>query len=154
MKIAVGIRRAVGGDEQLCAVKVRGVNRSELNLNRPLVQAGRRFGDNRSFFCSYMPLDAAGMRTRAAAGKVLGRLGFVGFNGRFVVCGGFAFNERDRTGRTLRQAVAEPVAIIVAQQFSFAVDHADRSFMAGLGARAAAVALIFVYMNNLSDHCS
>ena len=40
----IGVGGAVGGDEQLCAVKIRRVYRHELYLNRPLAQSALHFG--------------------------------------------------------------------------------------------------------------
>ena len=40
----IGVGGAVGGDEQLCAVKIRRVYRHELYLNRPLAQSALHSG--------------------------------------------------------------------------------------------------------------
>ena len=82
----------------------------------------------------------------------LGLRGFVRLNGSFIVRGGFALHERDRAGGAGGQAVAEAVAVVVAHQFGFAVDHCDGAFVACRRARAAAVAFFFVDVNDFPDH--
>lgn len=50
------------------------------------------------------------------------------------------------------QAVAETVAVIVAQELGLAIHDADGTLMAGRRARAAAVALFFVNVDDFADH--
>jgi hypothetical protein len=72
-----------------------------------------------------------------------------------VVCRGLAFLEADRPGRTGREAIPEPVAVVVPQKPRFPVDHTDRALVAGCRAESAPVAKAFVYLDNLSLHrCS
>ena len=79
-------------------------------------------------------------------------LGEVGFYRRLIVCECILFDEADRAGWTGRQSVALTIAVIVAQQLGLAVYHADRALMAGLGSETAAVAFLFVDLNNSSFH--
>jgi hypothetical protein len=65
----------------------------------------------------------------------------------------FPFLEADGSGRTRGQAVAEAVAVVLADQPGFSVDHPDRALVAGLGAKSAAVAFLFVYFYYFTDHC-
>ncbi|MPM99744.1 hypothetical protein SDC9_146938 [bioreactor metagenome] len=69
-----------------------------------------------------------------------------------VIGGGFAFDQLDRTARTLAQAGAESVAEEVADQAGFAVDHLDRAFGAVRNAVAAAVAERLVDFDDFSFH--
>ena len=39
MEISIGVGRAVGGDQQLCPIKIGGVDRDQLDLDGPLAQA-------------------------------------------------------------------------------------------------------------------
>ncbi len=73
-------------------------------------------------------------------------------HGLFVVCGGLALDDFDRTGRTLRQAVAHAVAVVVLDEFCLAAHHRNRTLMAGVRAQPASVALRLVNLDNLSFH--
>ena len=73
--------------------------------------------------------------------------------GFLVVCRSLALRERDRPRRTSRQAVAEPVAVIVAEKLGLAIGvKPDRSLVARVHARPASVAFFFVYVNYSSYH--
>ena len=74
------------------------------------------------------------------------------FDRRLIVCECILFDEADRAGWTGRQAVAQTIAVIIAQELGLAVYHADRAFVAGLGTETAAVAFLFVDLNNSSFH--
>jgi hypothetical protein len=70
----------------------------------------------------------------------------------FIIYHGFPFLKRDGAGGADGQAVAQAVAVILACELSPAVDEPDSSFVAGVDAKAAAIALFTVYFYNLSDH--
>ena len=73
-------------------------------------------------------------------------------HGLLVIGGGLALYEGDRAGRARRKAVAQPVAVVVAQELRLSVHHADRALMARGGAGPAAVAAFLVDMNDPSFH--
>ena len=70
----------------------------------------------------------------------------VGLHGRLVIRRRFALDKMDGIHRAGGQAVAETIAVIVAQELGLAVHDAGRR------ARAAAVALFFVNVDDLTDH--
>lgn len=133
MEAGIGIRGAVGGDEQLCIFIIGRLDRDEFDLYRPLAQlrfcgGRRRCGGLGSSVRLQLPCLGA----RAAAGQgscifvflmSLDRLG--------IVCGGFPLHEADRVCRTGRKAVSQAVTVIVSQQTGFPVHHADCPFVAG-----------------------
>jgi hypothetical protein len=63
-----------------------------------------------------------------------------------------AFFKADCTGGAVWQAITETVTEVLPDQFSLPVHDVDRSLMTGAGAKAAAVALFFINMDNLTDH--
>ena len=79
-------------------------------------------------------------------------LPLVALDGRFVVCRSLALDERDGILRAARQAIAEPVAEIVAHELRLAVDNRDRPLMAGIGADTASGALVLIDFDNGSQH--
>ena len=87
VKGAVGVGGAVGSNEKITAVKVGRVDRSELDLNRPLAQFT---GDISSGGGGFRPADGPALAAGTAAGQGLvrgpGRLG--GQDRRMVVGGG------------------------------------------------------------------
>lgn len=91
---------------------------------------------------------------RAGTSGVYGLLlrGLRGLDGGLVVGGGLALFKRDGPGVTGGQTVAQPVAVVLAHELGLAVYEVDRALVAGIHARAAAVALLFVNMNDLPDH--
>ncbi len=73
---------------------------------------------------------------------------------RFFVKGrGFAFFDSDGALRTFAQAVAETVTVSFAYESRLAVHHLDRTLVAGVNAKPAAVALFLVDSDDLSTHC-
>ena len=75
------------------------------------------------------------------------------FFDRFGVVGGcLALDKGYRACGARGQAVAEPVAVVVAHELGFAVDHGYRALMAGGGASSAAVAFFFVNMDYSALH--
>jgi hypothetical protein len=99
------------------------------------------------------PPDGFGPGTGAAAQKLLALLYFGVFpDCLLVICRRLAFFETDGPCGARGEAIAEAVAVIVAQKLCLSVRHADRPFMAGFGAKAAAVAFIFIDFDNFSDH--
>ena len=152
----IGIRGAIRRDQQPRSVKIRCVFRHQLDLARPLPQLGRpRVRRGGGGVVRLGGVDGAHPRTGTAAvrmwrGRLLPLL--VGEHRRLVIRGGFAGGKGDGTGGTRRQAVAQPVAVIVAQQAGFAVHHADRALVTRRRASAAAVAFFFVDLNDLANH--
>jgi hypothetical protein len=73
-------------------------------------------------------------------------------DGLLIVGGSVTLFHGNGVGWAYGQAVPKPVAIVLAQERGLSVDHADRSLMTGAGAKAAAVALFFINMDNLTDH--
>ena len=156
MHVRVGIRRAVGRNEQLRAPEIRRVDRHEFDLARPLPELRRlRHGSLR--LRGLLTADTAHPAAGAAAG-VRGMCGLhllfalVGLHGRLVIRRRFALDKMDGIHRAGGQTVAEPVAVIVAQELGLAVHDADGALVAGRRARAAAVALFFVNVDDLTDH--
>ena len=154
--VRVGIRRAVGRNEQLRALKIRRVDRHELDLARPLAKL-RRQRRRRRCRGRLFTLEAVHLVAGAAAG-VRGMCGLhllfalVGLHGRLVIRRRFALDKMDGIHRAGGQAVAETIAVIVAQELGLAVHDADSPLVAGRRARAAAVALFFVNVDDLTDH--
>ena len=64
--------------------------------------------------------------------------------GVLVVSRSIAFFKRDGPRRTYGQAVAQAVAVIVADQLGFAVDYRDRALVARVCTQPAAVAFFFI----------
>ena len=69
-----------------------------------------------------------------------------------VIGGGFPLLKADGPCGALGQAVAKAVAEVLPHQPGLAIHHVDGALMAGLGAKTAAIAFFFVYMNDLSNH--
>ena len=88
---------------------------------------------------------AAGHAAVVAGGQVRG-------DGGLIVGSGFPLHETDGVGGAGWQAVAQPVAIVVAYQARLAVDHGDGALVARVDAQAAAGALVLVDVNNLAEH--
>ena len=132
MEVAVSVGSAVGGDEQIGTVKVRGVNGDELDLAGPLRKLTRHtLGLARRGGCTSP--DAFGLRSGTAAGEIPPR----SFQFRLAHCilvvgGRLAFLEGDCPRRTSGQAIAKAIAIILAGEYCLAVDHLNRALMAGL----------------------
>ena len=89
--------------------------------------------------------NAASRRAAVAGGQVCR-------HGSLVVGSGFPLDEGDGVGGAGRQAVAQPVAVVVAHQARLAVDHGDGTLVARVDAQAAAGALVLVDVNNLAEH--
>ena len=153
--VRVGIRRAVGRDEQLRATEIRRVDRHELDLARPLAEL-RRLCRRSHCLCRLLTLEAVHLVAGAAAGvrRCALRLLFahIRLHGRSIIGSRFALNKMDGIHRAGGQAVAETVAVIVAQELGLAVHDADGALVAGRRTRAAAVALFFVNVDDFADH--
>ena len=89
--------------------------------------------------------NAASRRAAVAGGQVCR-------HGSLVVGSSFPLDEGDGVGGAGWQAVAQPVAIVVAYQARLAVDHGDGALVACVDAQAAAGALVLVDVNNLAEH--
>ena len=156
MEIAVGVSCAIRRDEQVCAVEIRRVDRRKLDLHRPLAQLGGHSARAwRGFAVAAVHVEladaAAGTAALVRLLRVLARFDVLS-DGGFVVSGGVALFDGNRPGRARGQAVAQPVAVIVADEPSLAVHHRDSAFVAGVGARAAAVAEFLIDMHNFANH--
>src|SRR5699024_1515305 len=143
VQVGVGVGGAVGGDEKLRAGEVGRVDGRQLDLARPLPQLGRGAGRRLGVSGGELPHLLAG----AAALALL-----LCLHGGFVVGRSRALYESDSDGGAGREAVAQAVAVVVPQELCLAVYHPDGALMAGGGTGAAAVALLFINFNNLSDH--
>ena len=77
---------------------------------------------------------------------------FFGNHGRFIVGRRLALDEFNGIFGARRQAIAQPVAIIVAQKARPAAHQANRALVARMHAQAAACALLFINMNYTSLH--
>ena len=159
VEIAVGIGRAVGGDQQVGSIKVGSVHRRQLDLHRPLAQPGADgSGGNAGGFPGDGPGLAAGTATGQGRGRGAGSALFFGLLSpahRFGVIGGsLPLLKGDGAHRAGGQAVAQTVTIILAQQLCLAVFHADGTLMAGIGAQAAADAGVLVDFDDFSFHWS
>jgi hypothetical protein len=73
-------------------------------------------------------------------------------HGLFVVSGGLALDDFDRTGGAFGQAVAHAVAVVVLDELRLTVHHRNRALVAGVCAQSAARAFRLVYLDNLSFH--
>ena len=73
-------------------------------------------------------------------------------DGGFVKRGGLTLYEADGVHRAVRQAVAEPVAVIIAHEPCLAVHQCKRALLTSIDAQAAAGAFSLVYMNDASFH--
>ena len=134
MKISICVRRAVSGDQQLRPVEIRRGDRRKANLHGPV---------RKPAFSLH-------------AGRLCRAGGQMRFHSLRVICGRFALFKRNRPGRACGQAIAESVAIILAQQPRLAADHPDRALVARACAQAAAAAffLIDFYDSPLHFHPS
>jgi hypothetical protein len=72
-------------------------------------------------------------------------------HGRFIVVGGLSLFKANSTLWTLPQARTEPVAIGIADQLSFAVDYLNRPLGTGGHAEPAAIAFVFVNLDDLPE---
>ena len=72
--------------------------------------------------------------------------------GFFIVFRCFALLKGDRSGGTSRQAIAETIAEILPHQLCLPVHDGNSAFVAGTGAESAAVAPIFIDVNDLPNH--
>ena len=138
MEISVGVSGAVGGDQQVCPVKVRGVGGQQLDLHREIPQAGA--------------LDALAYRAGTGAGGRSFLCLLRRQNRSLIVGGGFPLLKGDGVHGAGGQTVAQSVAVVLPQQLRLAADDADGTLVAGIGAQTAAVALFFVDGDDSSDH--
>ena len=92
-------------------------------------------------FCARARAPAAGWGTARGLRR---------FYGGFVIGCGLALHKADGAGGARGQAIAQAVAIVVAQQFCLAAHHANGALVAGRRAGAAAVAFFFVYVNDFA----
>ena len=74
------------------------------------------------------------------------------FHSGLIIFRRLALYKGYRARRTLRQAVAKTVTVIIADKPRFPVNNCDRAFMTCHGTFAAANALFFIYIYYLADH--
>ena len=154
MESGVGVGGAVGGDQQLRTGEIGRGDGCQPDLHRPLGQAAGLLGRGSGRAVRGSDVHGAGAGTSAAAGRggADQLLCFVGQNGGLVIGSGLPLHEGDGTGGTGGQAVAQPVAVVVAHELSLAVDHGDSALVTGVGAGAAAVAFFLIYFDDASFH--
>ena len=136
------------------------MDRSQLDLHRPVAQAGDRLHGGRN--CAFgsglrlfqHPHPGAGAAALVEVLHLLLQLLFlfVLLHRCLVVSGSFPLLKGDRAGGTARQAVAKAIAEILPHQLCLAVDDVDSSLVAGGCAQPAAVAFFFVNMDDLPNH--
>ena len=148
VEISIGVGGAIGGDEQMRAGKAGRPGGDQADLAGPL---GQLRGDSAIPSGSGLPLEQLGGGTGTAMeGGLL--LGHVLLHGGFIVGGGFPLHKGDGPGGTGGQAVAQTIAVVIAQQAGLALHHADGALVAGSGADAAAGAFFLIYLDNSTDH--
>ena len=81
-----------------------------------------------------------------------GFLRLCGFDRGFIVRRRLPHREGNGARRAGGQAIAEPVAVVVAQKACFTLHHADRALVARTRAGAATVTFFFIYMNDFTNH--
>lgn len=77
---------------------------------------------------------------------------FLGNHGCLIVGRSLALDEFDGIFGARRQAIAQPIAIIIAQKARLAAHQANRALVARMHAQAAACTLLFVNMDHASFH--
>jgi hypothetical protein len=94
------------------------------------------------------------MRARAAASKgfLCGYFLHVSLDSFFIVRRGLTFLKRYRPRGASRQAIPEPVAVIIPQEFGLIINQSYSPFVAGIYTQAAAIAFFFVDFNNFPYH--
>ena len=73
-------------------------------------------------------------------------------NRLLVVRGSFPVDKGNGPRGADGQAVAQPVAVIVAQEFRFTIYHSNGALVAGLCTQAAAVTFFFIDLYNFPYH--
>ena len=79
---------------------------------------------------------------------------FLGNHGCLIVGRSLALDEFDGIFGACRQAIAQPIAIVVAQKARLAAHQANRALVACMHAQTAARALLFVNMDHASLHAT
>ena len=98
------------------------------------------------------------MQTPGAAAGAAPRRGLrspvfqAGFDRLGVVGGGLPLHKSDGAGGADRQAVPQPIAVVVPHKLGFALHHGDGALVAGGGAQAAAVAFFLVDVDDFPFH--
>ena len=156
--VGVGVGGAVRRNEQLCAVEEGSLGGHQLDLAGPLRQAGdgpavrgrgRRLLGVRKL---HHPGPGAAALVVCMVRRFHPLCLLCLFDSLLVVCRGLALLEGDGARRAAGQAVAKAVAEALPDQLCLAADHVDRALVAGAGAQPAAVALLFVDVDDLADH--
>ena len=163
VEVSVCVSSTIRGNEKLCTVKVRGADRDELDLNRPLGESALH-GDRCSVSRNRCVVrcrrggmcDRAAHASRASCkfrlrGRCLCRHEGSSFSCRhvcqnrlMVISGSLALLKADGVRRTGRKTVSKAVTVIVADQLRLSVDHRDCAFLTGCCACSAAVAFFFI----------
>ncbi len=140
VEAAAGIGAAIGGDEQIRAVKIRGLDRRARRICTGQLRSCDASPDLTSCGAEPGQPEAACFFALCAALTAASS------------CRGLTLDEAYRACRAIGQAVAQTVAVIVAHEPGLAVNKPYRALVACVDALAAAVALFLVYLNNSSYH--
>ena len=154
----IGIRGAVCGNQQLCAVKIRCACGNQLNLHRPLGQAADRLciASRSGFFVC----NRSGLTSRTSAGEChpfclhffLHPSALIFLHCLFIIRCRFALHKGNRGSGAGRQAIAQTIAVVIAHQLRLSVYHSDCAFVTSGGTGTAAIAFILINFNDSSFH--
>ena len=159
MEIGVGVGCAVRCNQKLCSLKVGRMDRCQLDLHRPVAQAGNRLHRGRG--CTFAVLRLfQHPHPRAGAAALVEVLHlllqflflFVFLHRSLIISRGFPLLKGDGSGGAARQTISKAVAEIFPHQLCLAVDNVDGSLMAGSCTESTAVAFFFVNMDDLPNH--
>ena len=151
VEAAVRISGAVRRDQNVGSVEVGRAHGDQPELDRPMGQRARG-GFCRGAGRGRLAEGSAPAAGTAALLRRVSRLCLRGEHRRMVVGGRLPLLKGDCAGRTGGEAVPKPVAVVLPEQAGFSVDHSDRSLVAGVGAKAAAVAFFLVNFDYFTDH--
>ena len=156
MEISKGIGRAVGGHQKVCAVKIGGVARNQPDLHRPLQKTALGLPPSGAVAAiALLPADGPPLRAGTPAGKRIGlRLLFCREHCRPVIGGRLAHLKGNGSRRARRQAVTQPVTVVLSHESGLAPCHGNGALMAGGGTRTTPVTLFLVNFNHFSFHFS
>ena len=150
MEVGIGEGRAVRRDQQLRPLEIRGPGGDQLDLHRPVGQLALRLPAGCRGGGLFVGQLADGRAGAAGMGPVPG--GLSRLHRRLVIGGSLPLLKGNGPGGTGRQAVPQPVAVVLPHELSLAVHHVDGALVAGPGAGPAAVALVLVYVNDPANH--
>ena len=155
MKIGQRKRHAVGHQQQVRIVQERGARRHQRQLYGPVTQLRRavchaRPRWQRTFHLAHGRAGAAAFQHGQGRLSLLG-LGHVFVHGLFIEGIRLAMLDGDRVQRASADARAQPVAIALLHHASLAVDNLQRTLRTVDDALSAAVALLFVDLDNIAN---